>query len=818
MDHWYRNSRALLWTVAILSCATTVHEHASSSEPSTTPLEHFEEHIRPLLVTRCLKCHGEKKQQGELRLDTRAALLTGGESGAAIVPGDPSESLLISAVSYDALEMPPDGQLSAREIEALRLWIRNGASWPANTTLQIAKPANKTITVDDRQHWSFQPINNPAIPVTEGDNWSRNPIDRFVYRRMQNHGVTPAPTADRRTLIRRLCFDLLGLPPTPQQIITFLADESPTAYAALVDRLLSQPAFGERWARHWLDLVRYAESDGYRADAYRPNAWRYRDYVIAAFNNDKPYDQFIREQLAGDELYPDNPAAWVATAYLRLPLYEYNQRDVVTQRHDILNDITDVTADVFLGLGMKCARCHDHKFDPLLQTDYFQLQSYFAAILPRDKVPLATGDQLAAYQMQSQAWVEATKDIRAQIAAIRRPYQDKQANAALAKFPPEKRAILDTTPDQRTPFEQQIAYFIERQTREEGSATPSKTDQAKIDELEKELAKFAHLKPPPLPTIEVVTDTMTPPATHIPGRDETTIRPAAIEVLCHAAPAMDPVATGRTTGRRAALANWLTSPTHPLTARVAVNRMWQHHFGRGLVETPSDFGRLGKAPTHPQLLDWLARRFIDDGWSWKSVHRLIVMSETYRQSAHHPLAPEMEQIDPENRLRWRWDTRRLAAEQIFDALLSVSGQLDVTVGGASANHDSHRRAIYRKMLRNKSDDRLSLFDMADGINSVANRPTTTTATQALALLNTSWASEMATAMSERVTADTGGDLAGTIQTAYELAVGRPPDEYEMQLAKEFIAHQDIDIEELNAESYVDFCHVLLNSNEFIYID
>ena len=691
--------------------------------------------------------------------------------------------------------------------------------------------AAREINDEDRQHWSIQPIRDPEVPTIADDDWSRNAIDQFVFARMRAAGVTPAPAADRRTLARRLYFDLVGLPPTPAQLEHFVSDESPTAYEELVDKLLSSPAYGERWARHWLDLVRYAESDGYKQDAYRPSAWRYRDYVIDAFNSDMPYDQFIREQLAGDELAPNDPSVWIATGYLRLYLYEYNQRDVMTQRQDILNEITDVTADVFLGLGMRRARCHDHKFDPILQTDYFRLQSFFAAMMPRDDVPIAPADVLAKYNEQHAAWELATADLRAEIAELRRPYASRARQQILTKFPPDIKSIIKKTNGALSPKERQIMDLVNRQVvAEQANIKPKDEDKQRIEELKKKLAKFDHLKPRPLPTGVSVTETGTiAPPTVIPGRSssdghsgENDLVPGTLAVLGGAAANVVPLPTSpNTSGRRAALANWLTDPSNPLTARVAVNRIWQHHFGRGLVTTASDFGRLGKPPTHPELLDWLASTFVSGGWRWKPIHRLILTSATYQQSADNPHAEQLTYIDPENRLRWRWDVRRLAAEQLQDSLLSVAGQLDSALGGANDDKESSRRAIYRRVYRNRADKLLGKFDLPDGINSMPERPVTTTPTQALAMFNGPWGTKTATAMADRITTCGCENADAAIEMGYRLAFGRSPTEEELELAKEYIAAEqggNVSHTSISRAALIGFCHVLLNSNEFLYID
>src|SRR5262245_54044387 len=369
----------------------------------TARMQFFEQKVRPLLVENCYSCHGPSKQKGGLRLDSLQAILKGGESGPALVPGKPDESLIVEAVNFDGLEMPPTGKLESAKVEVLTRWVTLGAPWPVVAETSASSLPKSEISDGDRGFWSFQPLRSTSEleragcstlrPGEAWSDWSRNPIDRFVLQGLLDKGLTPAPEADRRSLIRRATFDLTGLPPTPEEIATFLADQSPDAYERLIDRLLASPRYGQRWARHWLDLVRYAESDGYRQDAYRPDTWHYRDYVVRSFCEDKPYDRFVTEQLAGDELDPDNLELRVATGYLRLGTYEFNQRNVRGQWADILNDITDVTGEVFLGLSIGCARCHDHKFDPILQKDYYRLQAFFSPLQLRDDLPLATSDE-----------------------------------------------------------------------------------------------------------------------------------------------------------------------------------------------------------------------------------------------------------------------------------------------------------------------------------------------------------------------------------------------------------------------------------------
>jgi cytochrome c553 len=393
MERFHRSVTFLFPAVWLLAAASS-----QAADPTPEQEKFFEEKVRPVLVANCYKCHSDKAQKGDLRLDSAEAAMAGGESGAVIVPGKPEESLLVEAINYESLEMPPDGKLSAEAVAALTEWVRLGAPWPGGHSSGVGGPALRKgkdkLTDEDRAWWAFQPVKELPPPDFAGDTWSRTPIDRFLLARAEWQAGSLPYEADKRTLIRRVYFDLAGLPPTAEEVDAFLADDCPDAFERLVDRLLASPQFGERWARHWLDLVRYAESDGYKADAYRPHAWRYRDYVIRSLNADKPYDRFMAEQIAGDEIAPHDPDALVATGYYRIGIYEYNQRDVRTQWSVILNDITDVTADVFLGMGMSCARCHDHKFDPLLQKDYYRLQAFIAPIIQRDDLPAATPSRL----------------------------------------------------------------------------------------------------------------------------------------------------------------------------------------------------------------------------------------------------------------------------------------------------------------------------------------------------------------------------------------------------------------------------------------
>ena len=546
---WSQRLNIALIGLAVAGTAVSIKVRGGEPDSNAQAArEHFfEQNVRPLLAENCYSCHGDKKQKGGLRLDSLEAILAGGESGPAVVPGKPTESLIVEAVNFSGLEMPPTGKLSGDKVATLTRWVSLGAPWPsrdraAHAPRDLTKPSGSKFTASDRALWSFQPVRRPNIPAVESPatdtsaEWSRNPIDRFIWKGLVENGLTPAAEADRETLIRRATFDMTGLPPTIDEIDLFAADQSPGAYERLVDRLLASPAYGQRWGRHWLDLVRYAESDGFRQDAFRSNAWRYRDYVVRAFNSDKSYDRFLSEQLAGDELDPDNPELRVAGGYLRLGTYEYNQRNVRGQWADILNDITDVTGEVFLGLSVGCARCHDHKFDPILQKDYYRLQAFFTPLMPRDDLTLAGRRQWAKYQAKREAWERAASEILRQIDAIERPYRDKGTAGATAKFPDDIKAILSRPDSERSLLERQLGPLAFRQIAYEHEQVPLLLKgevKARWDELHKALKNYDAMRPDPPPPVMTATDLgpVSPPTLVPGGRKNDAIDPGFLSLL-----------------------------------------------------------------------------------------------------------------------------------------------------------------------------------------------------------------------------------------------------------------------------------------------
>ena len=786
-----------IWTASIFAADEVVDP--TSDPPSKEALQFFESKVRPLLAEHCWSCHSGEKHKGGLQLDSRTGVLLGGETGEAIVVGDPDGSLLMEAVRYESYQMPPSGQLKPEQIQILETWIKLGAPWPgADDTPPVRAERGPAFSEEDRNWWAFQPVADPDFPhiAVESEAWAQNGIDHFILAKQQDHNLTPAEEADRLTLIRRLSFDLTGLPPSPEEIDEFLGDPAADAYEKLVDRYLESPRYGERWARHWLDLVRYADSDGYRADFYRPHAWRYRDFVIESLNEDKPYDRFVQEQLAGDELFPGNPEALIATGYLTHGIYEYNSRDAVGQQDLLLTDITDTTGDVFLGMGMQCARCHDHKFDPILQKDYFRLRAFFEPMRFLPDAVAATATQRAAYDEALQEWRRQTADIREELDRLEAPYHVKAATVAIERFPLNVQAMVYKPDNKQSARERQIADLVWRQVEYEFSRLDElfeDKDKERILELRRDLAKWDHLKPEPLPSAQAVTDVInTPPATVIPKKN-ITVQPGVLTLLQEEPLAVSPPEQTGTTGRRAALAMWLTDSENPLTARVIVNRLWQYHFGRGLAPNASDFGHLGGTPSHPELLDWLTSRFLESGWRLKPLHRLIVTSATYRQSTSHACFSDYMLQDPTNQWYWRGETQRLDAEQIRDAIFAVTGQLDLNAGGPGVQPDQPRRSVYTRSMRNARDPLLEAFDLPLFFTSSASRDTTTSPIQSLLLINSQTmlrhATDLAGAIISRESGLSLDDPEAAVCALWQRALGRQPTDAEIEQAVSFLVSQ-----------------------------
>lgn len=730
--------------------------------------------------------------------------------------------------------------------------------------------AERKITPEDRAYWAFQKVNSPTAPKVKDSHWVRNPIDAFVLSKLEKAGIQPSPPADKITLLRRAYLDLTGLPPTPQEVDAFLADKSSRAFSKAVDRLLDSPQYGERWARHWLDLARYAESDGFKSDETRPNAWRYRDYVINSFNADKPYDRFVCEQIAGDELWPNDPQVRVATAFNRHYPDESNARNLWQRRQEILNDITDATTSVFMGLTCSCARCHDHKYDPILQADYYRIQAFFANTAAKDDIPLVNEKALADYHEKRAKWENDTREIRNEMSAIEKPRRDALVKEYFDKYPPEIQAMLKKPVNELNPMDRWLVWkanqYLGPESHEFVGATSTVMSGVKPaardhwNSLKKELDKFSMSRPDDLPIGSALVDiSCNAPKTFVLSRGvfdqpRAEVQPGFLSVLDTNDAKIIPPKNLNSTGRRTALAKILVDPKNPLTARVMANRIWGWHFGSGIVATPSDFGTRGERPTHPELLDWLASEFVKSGWSIKHMHRLILNSSAWQQSSgYREMAAK---ADPDDKLLWRFPRQRLEGETIRDSALSVAGLLNPAMGGPSVFPElpagmpapmggwkvstkadqRHRRSVYIFVRRNVRYPMFDAFDEPDPHESCPRRNVTTSPVQALTLLNSQLTLEWAEGFAGRVLETTGTSVDKEIDTAFRLAYGRQPDAEETVASKKFFESQREIIAErqskgdslalppklpastdrVGAATLVDFCHTLLNMDEFVY--
>ncbi len=720
--------------------------------------------------------------------------------------------------------------------------------------------AQSPLSPEEANHWAWKRPARPALPEVKSA-WVRNPIDAFVLAKLEAAGLKPALTASKEQLIRRVTFDLIGLPPTLEEIDAFVNDASAEAYERLIDRLLASPHYGERWGRHWLDLARFAESNGYEHDETRPDAWRYRDYVIRSFNADKPYDRFVNEQLAGDELAAaighqrsainqkgeahGQPAAdlLIATGFNLLGPDMTDAAEQAQRRQNTLNDMTDTTGLVFLGLTITCARCHDHKFEPIPQADYYRLQAFFTPAVFRRDLPIAGKEQQAAHDAARKEYDALTQPLRDELKTLEAPYRSKLHAAKLAKLADEAQAAHQTPAEQRTPKQSELVEKTNRLlviNSQEIEKAFGDEDRARHKALSDQLKQFDARKPAPLPVAMGLKDG--PAAkTFLLERGELGERAnrgdevqAGFPIVTlpghRPIPAKTAPASDHTTGRRTALANWIASAENPLTARVFVNRLWQHHFGRGIVATPSDFGLRGARPTHPELLDWLSLEFMSPAqpqaaWCVKRMHKLMLMSATYQQSTK--AATESRARDPENQLLGRMNRLRLEGEVIRDSLLAISGRLNPKMGGpgvfppippevlqgykgwtASADPQDHvRRSVYIFARRNLRFPFLEAFDYPDSNLSCPKREQSTTAPQALALLNAGDVLEAARAFADRLAARAVNDEERVV-LAYRLALGRRPSPLELKLSLDFL--KDSPLAEL--------CRALFNTNEFIYLD
>jgi len=683
-----------------------------------------------------------------------------------------------------------------------------------------------TFTAAQRNFWSLKPISKPPMPTVKENAWVKTPIDAFVLAKLEAKGIKPNPVADRITLLRRATIDMTGLPPTQEEIDRFLNDKSPNAWEKVVDRLLASPAYGERWARHWLDVARYADSNGFKADETRPNMWRYRDYVINAFNNDKPYDRFVKEQIAGDELYPGDADALAAMGFNRNWIDETNAAALYPRRQETLDDMTTVTGVAFMGLTYGCARCHNHKFDPILQKDYYRLQAFFANTSFGDgPLPIKDAALRTKHDQQQAVYDEKTKDIRAEMAKILEPLRVSKRMTGSKTFEPEVQEAIMMDPAKRDPLQAMMAHTAEPRVSfdEEPDARTLRglkgDSGTRYADLKKQLAQFDSLKPEPLPQGQYMIDiSATAPkmyilrgGNHALKGDE--VQPGFLSILDPTDARITPPAGMNSTGRRSALAAWLTDPKNPLPARVMVNRIWNYNFGRGIVNTPGDFGMMGSRPTHPELLDYLASSFMENGWSIKKVNRMILLSNTYQQSSD--FEAKAAEVDPDNNLIWRYPRHRLEAEAIRDSMLSISGLLNpqrggpgvfppvpegtitelsatAAAGGWKTEKDpaqNNRRSVYIFVRRNLRYPMLQEFDSANTFESCDFRKPTVTPSQSLDLLNNDLVLEWAQAFAGRVLNDSGLTPKAQVDRAVRLAYGRAPTAAEEKLMSDFLEKQ-----------------------------
>ncbi len=905
----------------------------AAAAPSRAAAPSFEREVGPLLRERCLKCHSGSRARGDLDLTRLAGLKAGGASGAVVQPGKSADSLLYQHVRDR--KMPPKKPLSAAEVELLRRWIDAGAPWDGPA---LKPPGQAETRRAGSDWWSLQPVRRPPLPRLTNPQWCRTPIDAFILARLEANDLAPAPEADRPTLLRRLTLDLTGLLPTPEEIDAFVADRSPGAYERVVDRLLASPAYGERWGRHWLDVVRFAESHGYEMNTLRPSAWPYRDYVIRAFNRDLPYPQFVREQLAGET--SGDPLTEAATGFLVGGPHDLVVNATVEgkrqQRMDDLFDIVSTTGTTFLGLTVGCARCHDHKFDPITQHDFYGLQAVFTGVehaerpwsvadTNRGREAAALREELARLDREcdrheppagppgaaaNRAPVSPERNVE-RFAPVKARFvrftvtattdgiepcvdelevygPDGAANLALAsagarptassvyegsprhklehvndgrhgngrswisrergagwvqiEWP--KAAVIDRVVwgrDRERKFRDRLAseYRVEvsadgahwkavagswdRLPQGKGGPPPSGPLAELLARRKKVAARLTELEQPP--TV-YAGQFRTPETTYVLKRGDPMqkldeVGPSGVAAV---RPTFTIQANATERERRLALAEWVASPGNPLTARVLVNRVWQWHFGQGLVRTPSDFGANGDRPSHPELLDWLAADFIDGGWRLKRLHRLIVLSAAYRQSAAPN--PKAQALDAGNRLLWRHPPRRLEAEAIRDTMLQVSGAIDRRMGGPGYHlwdysgyvivfkpkevlgPEAFRRMVYQFKPRLQQDGTFGAFDCPDATATAPRRNVSTTALQALNLLNDPFVHGQAQRFAERLRREAGADPGAQVRRAFRLAFGRGPSAQEAQASQRLVREHGLAV----------LCRLLFNANEFVFVN
>ena len=907
----------------------------------------FEEKIRPILADKCQACHNSKLKTAGLDLSVGEGFMRGGQNGPIISGEAPEKSRLLEVIGHQGpIKMPPGGKLGEEEIALLTDWVASGAPWPGVEVAAVARDNLRPgeFTQEERQFWSFQKVQKPLLPEVKNEAWVESPIDRFILARLEKEELQPAAPADRATLLRRATYDLTGLPPSEKEITDFLADDSPKAFEAVVDRLLASPRYGERWGRHWLDVARYADSTGNDEDHRYPYAWRYRDYVISAFNQDMPYDQFVREQVAGDLLPPDEPGSInrrgiVATGFLALGPKAIAQQDKKRMLYDVYDEQLDVVSKGFLGLTVTCARCHDHKFDPVLTKDYYSMLGIFASTRSFNMVgdhvsrllftPLVAAEEYQRYtghkERISNKKLEIGDVVDQEVEGYNARMSPRLAEYMLASHPlseqkgrggkiaPEKRleqAVLEkwrtylvpravkrphlkewrqATQDDRegtarayqTRFEERLEewgkvlkewrikvrrmlkemnmppprkpvfeagsdrFFHEVYFEEGGPFRLSESEQEKVFS-EESRQRLSHLRAeleqleeslPPEPDMACAVEDGEPVQQKVfvrgdynnPGEEAPKAFPAILEKAGTSPP-------WKGSGRLQ-LANWLTRPDHPLTSRVMANRIWQWHFGEGLVRTPNNFGKLGARPTHPELLDYLSLRLVEGGWSIKKMHRLIMHSSVYGMSGEvRAAADDKEPADPENKLLSHFSRRRLQVEEIRDGLLAIDGSLDLTMGGTlqsgfgtdgensskrlSLNPETiDRRMVYLPLRRANLPTLLNLFDFGDAVMSMGKRASTNVAPQALFMMNSEFVALRARNLASSLMGEES-DEARRVQRAYLITLNRSAQNEELQAGVSYVRGFGANFPNsaTDLDAWYSFCRILMASNDFIYVD
>ncbi len=946
-------------------------------QPAPDP-DFFTTAVKPVLEANCFKCHGGRPAiKGEFRITSQEGLARGTTRGPAIDVENPAESALLQMISYsdEQHQMPPSGKLSQEDIDTLTKWVTMGAPWaPEGEDFGVPPEEHHGPTDKGKDHWAYQPVTRPDVPQVADPNWQANPIDAFVRARLDGAGFTPAEPASRQVMIRRLYYDLTGLPPAPEAVEAFIHDERPDAYEQLVDALLASPHYGERWARHWLDVVGYAETHGFERDSDKPFMWRYRDYVIDALNKDKPYDQFVREQIAGDEMPEAGPEQYIATGLYRLGIWDDEPADKALGRYDELDGMVQTVTATFLGSTLGCARCHDHKIDPFPTVDYYSMIAFFQGIKSTQRqselTPVMTKEEQAAYDagvaqknadvahindqiyqeeqqfltaLNAKAGTDAPPIRRSDLVdlnfrfyrdtwetlpafdtlraetegklahnfvtlsaasrkdamglvfqgklrvteegehqfkikakdGIRLTIGEKVVYEAVGTGTHEETVSLPLWPGQHA-F--RVDYFntydgplldlqwsgpsfelrplsLDAPTAEtpdvpkliaaRGAEVLSEEARTHYDQLKKDLKATQDRHVPGQWGTTVISTGPQVADTHVllrgnPHVEGELVQPNFPGILSQGAAVVPPAnSDAKSPGRRLVLANWLASTENPMTARVMMNRIWQYHFGRGIVRTSNDFGTMGEPPTHPELLDWLASEFVARDWSIKSMHRLILLSNTYRMSSKGDETALAK--DPRNNLLWRFDVRRLEAEEIRDSMLAVNGSLNSKMGGpqvfppmpaavlATSSTPDHvwgnspveehtRRSIYTHVKRSLKDPLLADFDMADTESNCAVRFTTTQPTQALNMLNSDFVNTQAERLATEITEENAANLQTKVWLVLNKVTQRTPDNSEVDMGLAFIAEVQERYGYDEAQAFERFCLLALNLNEFLYVD